>query len=202
MTTYFTSDLHIGHRKIMDYCPTSRASANNDLRLMKQLIIDGINSRVDSNDTLYMLGDIAFTTNEREVEEFLLSLNVQNIHLILGNHDHTILDSKHLQKYFRSIYDYKQIKIGNDRIVMMHYPIESWNHKFHGSYHLHGHTHARNDHLNEDVHRGELSYQSRRFDVGIDGRTDFMPWSWEEIKEFIAHREAIKSFSEMMDQGV
>jgi calcineurin-like phosphoesterase family protein len=189
----------------MSFCPYSRALANNDITTMNQLLIDGINSRCTKEDTLYILGDVSFTTKPKEIAEFIMSLNVGEMHLILGNHDHIIRNDRTLQKYFDTVHDYKKIKIENDNIVLMHYPIESWDgmhHKPNGSYHLHGHTHARNDHLNTDFHRGELSYKSRRFDVGIDSRTDFKPWKWEEIKDFINVRESSKSFVDMMNQGV
>lgn len=202
MTTYFSSDCHIGHRRILEYCPTSRALAGGDINKMKELILDGINSRVTPEDTLYILGDLAFTTKVHEVEEFLMSIHAKELHLIVGNHEHTITGSRKLMNYFTTVSHYKEIKIGVDKVMLMHYPIESWNHMFHGAYHLHGHTHSRNDDLNADTHRGELKSFTRRFDVGIDSRTDFSPWSWEEIKEFVAARETRNTFVEMMDQGV
>ncbi len=36
---------------------------------------------------------------------------------------------------------YKEIKIGEEKVVLFHYPIKDWNGKDHGSIHLHGHTH-------------------------------------------------------------
>lgn len=202
MSTFFSSDWHIGHKRIMEYCPKSRALAGGDLKKMKQLILDGVRDTVGPNDTLYLLGDISFTTSVREVEELLMSIRVKELHLVVGNHEHTITGSRRLMNYFDSVSHYKEIKIGDDRLILMHYPIESWNHKYHGAYHLHGHTHMRNDDRNEDFHRGALQKMTRRFDVGIDSRDDFKPWKWEDIKQFIADREASASFTKMMDQGV
>lgn len=199
---YFSSDLHVGHKNIMKYCPESRAIAGGDLKVMKQKILDGINSRVTDQDTLYLLGDVCFTTSVREVEEFLMSIRAKHMHLLVGNHEHIITGSRKLMNYFDSVSHYKEVKIGGDRLILMHYPIESWNHQFHGAYHLHGHTHSRNDDSNTDEHRGKLRYFARRFDVGVDSRYDLSPWSWDEIKDYIANREASINFRHVMEQGV
>lgn len=202
MGNFFTSDLHVGHKRIMEYCPRSRAIAGGDMDSMKQLILDGINGKVTREDDLYILGDLSFTTRVREVEEFLMAINARQLHLVVGNHDQITTGSRKLLNYFDSVSHYKEIKIGDDRIIMMHYPIESWNHMNHGAYHLHGHTHSRNDKSNTDEHRGKLQYFARRFDVGVDSRYDLSPWSWEEIKEYVANRETSINFRHVMDQGV
>lgn len=64
---------------------------------------------------------------------------------------------------------------------MCHYPIASWNGKYHNSFHLHGHTH------------GTLQQEGKSLDVGIDNREDFMPWTWEEIYDFMKLRTTEKT---------
>ena len=75
-------------------------------------------------------------------------------------------------------------------IVMCHYPIESWNKRHHGSWHLHGHCH------------GSLpspDWQAR-LDVGVDVHK-FKPIPYEEVKALMTfkvfkpidhHRESIR----------
>lgn len=202
MSIYFTSDLHFDHKRIMEFCPNSRKLANGDIKKMNQLLLDGINGRVTEEDTLYILGDFSFTASPRKVEETLMAIRAKELHLIVGNHDQTITKNRHLQKYFTSVSMYREIYIGQDKVVMMHYPIESWNGMHRGSIHLHGHCHSRNDELNTDNHRGELRYLPRRFDVGIDSREDFKPWKWEEIHEFIINRESKTTFKDIIGNGI
>ena len=64
-------------------------------------------------------------------------------HLIIGNHDTWINKQTFNPRYCEEITPYKEIKENGNDIVLMHYPIESWNGKEHGSIHLHGHTHKQ-----------------------------------------------------------
>ena len=200
---YFTADLHHQHTNIMKYCPDSRAAANNDLVKMHQLILDGINGKVALYDTLYILGDVSFARNEDKVAEFIQSINCKNLHLVLGNHDHTIQNSPRLRSMFKSINTLTSIKYEKKHIVLCHYPLESWDRAHHGAIHLHGHCHSKNR-MNESdaAHHGSLKYYPRRLDVGIDSRTDFQPYSFDEIMSIINYREMYATFPKMMEQGV
>ena len=55
-------------------------------------------------------------------------------------------------------------------MVVSHYPILEWQNSFHGSYMLHGHSHANHP---------ESFW--RRLDIGIDNHPQMAPWSLEEI---------------------
>lgn len=173
MTTYFTSDLHFGHNKILKFCPNTRKGSTVDE--MNSELVESINSTVTPQDTLYVLGD-TFFCNAGKAIQIMDSIKCKQIHLIYGNHDQTIKGSKPLQAKFASIRDYQEIKIGDDNIVLFHFPLISWNKSHYGAYHLFGHEH------------GSLIQQNRRcMDVGVDNRNDntMKPRSWEEIREFL-----------------
>ena len=53
---------------------------------------------------------------------------------------------------------YADMKIGPQRIILAHYPMDSWNSSFHGSWMLHGHCHCN---LKNDKNL-------KRLDVGWD----------------------------------
>lgn len=36
---------------------------------------------------------------------------------------------------------YEEIAYNKQRVILFHYPIKEWNAKYHGSIHLHGHSH-------------------------------------------------------------
>ena len=55
MATWFTADLHLGHRNIIDYCHRPFT----DVDAMNRALIDNWNETVTENDTVWILGDFA-----------------------------------------------------------------------------------------------------------------------------------------------
>jgi calcineurin-like phosphoesterase family protein len=107
--------------------------------------------------------------------KFRHRLNCQNIHLILGNHDHHIERNREdIQTIFSSVHQYLELEVikegskkmdSHDRefkvnFVLMHYPIMSWNKMNDGTIHLHGHVHLP---PNKRMGKGKM------MDVGMDG---------------------------------
>jgi calcineurin-like phosphoesterase family protein len=168
---YFTSDFHLGHHNIIDL--VNRPF--NDIEDMNKKIVDNINIVLENNNIVYHLGDFAFANSENQIESYLNQIsNYHNITFIVGNHD------KYLKKYLKrnciQFYDYLELKHNNSKYVLCHYPIESWNGKFHGVIHLHGHTH------------GTLSStDSNRLDVGID-TNNFKPYLINDIDNIVTKR--------------
>ena len=79
----FTSDLHIGHRKIIEYTNRGADTTQED---HDDWVVDLWNSQVDKNTIVYSLGDFVF--NCRKLDKFKSvtdRLNGQKI-LIRGNH--------------------------------------------------------------------------------------------------------------------
>ena len=165
---YFTADLHLGHRNIIKHADRPFDSVEE----MNETLINNINSFVTNNDTLYLLGDIAFIIEKEEANELIKRINGKKI-FIKGNHDRHYDES-----LFEEICDYKEIKYNKTKFILMHYPLRSWNHMRSGSIQLHGHIHApRQYNLNN---RGKGIYQ---YDVGVDAN-DYCPVSIDQIIEF------------------
>ena len=57
---------------------------------------------------------------------------------------------------------------GRNYIECSHYPQQSWNREFHGSIHLHGHSHLK------------MEKKKNRLDVGIMG-SEYRPYSLNDI---------------------
>lgn len=55
MTTWFTADLHLGHRNIIDYC----GRPFGDAVAMNRALVDGWNNVVAEDDDVWVLGDFA-----------------------------------------------------------------------------------------------------------------------------------------------
>ena len=166
MSIFWTADLHFGHQNIIKYCNRPFSSVEE----MDESLIKKWNQKVQPADTVWIIGDFAFANKERMLEILLRLNGIKK--LVPGNHDGALLKSEECCRQFAEIHHgIHEIKIGSQFIVMCHYPLMSWNRSFHGSYHLHGHTH------------GGIKFDEkyRRLDVGVDVSSDFSPISFQEI---------------------
>lgn len=160
---WFTSDTHFYHTNIIKFCNLPFSYVEE----MNETIIDNWNKKVKPGDLIYHLGDVIFGSPE-QTRATLKRLNGDKI-LIQGNHD-----NKHrLTPYFDSIHDYlflKNIGKSQKHFVLFHYPIEEWASKYHGSIHLHGHSH------------GNALVVPKRLDMWT-GNWGMSPVSLEEVLE-------------------
>lgn len=147
---YFTSDLHLTHSKIIQYCNRPFSSIDEH---DKQLI-DNWNSRVNKKDTVYMLGDFGFSPSKSNVEylQKLANKLTGRIILIRGNHD-TNIDAI---KRFDAVKDIHVISYYKQKFIMCHYPLRSWQFINKGGIHLFAHCHSN------------MPPYYKSFDVGID----------------------------------
>lgn len=177
MTTWFTSDLHFSHTRLLELCPNTRGYET--IEEMNADIIKKWNEQVLPDDVVYILGDVFFCKADTAIE-ILEQLNGVK-HLILGNHDKVIRDNVVIQGYFDSINEYKVIKLSGKKVVLFHFPIQQWDCMHYGSYHLYGHLHG-----------GGGGVTGRAMDVGLDARDDIGLWSWEEIDTLLEVKEIRK----------
>jgi calcineurin-like phosphoesterase family protein len=140
MKTYVTSDLHFGHKNIMNFCPESRARFNNDLDYMHEAMIKEWNELIGPADTVYILGDVAFMSGFN-ASLIMMRLNGSKI-LVEGNHDRKTLMDVNFRKEFKEVHKYLDINYNGTKVVMFHYPIAEWDQMHRGSVHLHGHLHG------------------------------------------------------------
>lgn len=112
---YFTSDLHLDHKRIIDYSQRPF----KDVEEMNRAIIDNWNSVVTKDDTCYVLGDFALS-NKAKITYFRSQLNGKII-LIRGNHDRTISSMKSMG--FDEVYNSLEIELDGYKIYLSHIPI-------------------------------------------------------------------------------
>lgn len=134
---YYTSDLHIGCVNKHD-----NKTLEDDER-----IIQNWNQKVNNNDTVFILGDIARLGNNKDNEyacSIISRLKGKKI-LIVGNHDIKGLKDNRVKQLFTEICNYKEITDNysglNHNVVLSHYPILFWNNQHKGWIHLYGHLH-------------------------------------------------------------
>ena len=140
MTTWVTSDLHFGHKNIMSFCPQTRARFRNDVTYMNSAMVEEWNAKVQPEDTVYILGDVAFMSGS-DAGRMMNRLNGTKI-LIKGNHDRKTLMDSTFRNAFAEIHDYLDVVYDGHRIVMFHYPIAEWDQMHRGALHFHGHLHG------------------------------------------------------------
>jgi calcineurin-like phosphoesterase family protein len=174
---FFTSDEHYSHDNICKYCNRPFPSAEE----MDEALITNFNNKVPTKSLTFHLGDLGFFGRNKNIaksatKRILSRLNGQHI-LFVGNHDPNFQmdylpeDGRVISIFRENTIHELPAGIYGVPVVLCHYPLESWNRSFHGSFHLHGHTH------------GTIPFSSmkRRMDVGVDAHK-YSPISWEEIK--------------------
>src|SRR5687768_15805370 len=168
---WFTSDLHFGHDAVIRY--GRRPWTNVDE--MNEALIERWNAIVSEKDTVYVLGDVAFL--KPPAISATLSRLKGHKYLVEGNHDKR-MPAHVREKHFGWTQKIAEIKIDKQLVVMCHYPMITWNRAHYGTWHLHGHSH------------GNLAVlpNARRMDVGIDCHPHHQPFSWDEIKSYMAQK--------------
>lgn len=153
MADYFIGCTHFGHANILK--KTDRHKHWATVAEMNTALTDNWNSVVSPKDTVYILGDFCFRGDPPETYE----KNLNGIFVrIKGNHDPEDWGV-----------DYKMIKFNKRHIILFHYPIEEWDGWYHGSLHIHSHT-----------HKPELVSAVRRANVGADA-INYTPIRMEDI---------------------
>jgi calcineurin-like phosphoesterase family protein len=151
MALWFTADLHFNHAKVIGY--SNRPFA--DLADMNQQLIRNWNHTVADTDTIYVLGDFAFSARDGQPIADIFAQLHGHKHLVTGNHDER--NPAVLKLTWESMALLRTIRHEGRRFECCHYPLETWRNAQHGNIHLHGHSH------------GTLRRQiAHRFDVGVD----------------------------------
>ena len=175
---YFTADLHLGHVNVIRYCNRPFHSILEH----DQTLINNWNKKVGKNDLVYVVGDFTMITNNQRIIDYAKQLNGQKI-LIKGNHD----KNNYPSGIFNEITWYKEIHDRDYKIILFHYPLESWQGSMgkdlrdgsiskKPSIHLHGHCH------------GAIANKPNRYDIGIDS-WNYQPVTLAEIINFERTRQ-------------
>ena len=135
MKVWFTSDYHLGHENIIEYCNRPF----NSIEHMNVSLIRNHNQRVKPEDTVFFLGDFCFRNTEggkagegqlNRAEFYLKQLNGRFV-FIRGNHDH----NNSLNTPIHSAV----IEMGGHHIYLVHNPEDfEPNFKFIFCGHVHG----------------------------------------------------------------
>jgi len=98
---FFTSDWHFGHRAILKYRKGFESIEQHD-----QMFIDKFNETVSKRDTVFFMGDIAFT--KEGLEKLKQLRHCHKKILYLGNHD--TLKTEIYLEYFDEVHSLRSFK--------------------------------------------------------------------------------------------
>ncbi len=177
---YFWSDTHFGHRGILKY--TRRPAV--DLAEM-DLWLEGMWCALPRDAVLIHLGDLSFLPRE---DTLALVARVPGRTLFVrGNHDKALGTTEIIEQWrpdrreqtgkFIQLDPLSEISVDGQKIVLCHFPLESWHGMHRGAWHLHGHCH------------GSLPAFGKRLDAGVDGPLGYGPISFARVKEWMDGRE-------------
>lgn len=163
MKEFFSSDLHIGHFNIIEYCKRPYKSVEE----MNEAIVSNWNRVVGADDVVYVLGDVCMGQLDKSIK-YLARLN-GTLRLVAGNHDAKSLKNPDFRDRFEWVRDYYEttLKVGSQsyHATMCHYPLASWNRAGRGGWMLHGHSHhTTRPGLPDTLDCGKI------LDVGLDGQ--------------------------------
>lgn len=188
MTTWYTSDLHLGHANIVKFCDRPWDTVDQ----MNEGIVQRWNNVVAPDDEVYVLGDLALGKLDDSLA-VAARLNGQK-YLVPGNHDRCWYGNKRVRIRDVERYEEAGFQVLAEKTfhcmadgtfaLLCHFPYtlderHGSKHAEHhpednGSWLLHGHTHS------ERI----LSDHPRQIHVGMDA-WDYTPVDEEWILELI-----------------
>jgi len=157
---FFISDLHLGHKGIIEFSGAARGGVTT-VDEHSDYIIESWNSTVTKHDLTYVLGDVCFDAKYLNLLPKLRGTK----HLILGNHDKFSMETYH--KYFNKVHGFEKYK---GLAWLSHAPIHP--DELRGKVNIHGHVHSN-------------SVKDRRYINVCVEALGGKPISWEDLKEKI-----------------
>jgi calcineurin-like phosphoesterase family protein len=146
---------------------------------MTEQMAKNFNELISEDGILFHLGDWSFG-GEQNIPKFREMLNVKEIHLITGNHDHFQERGKY-DHLFTTRQKYLELEVEKMTFCLFHFPIASWNGIRKGWYHLHGHQHWTDE---------NRFGNGRMMDVGVDGN-DLKPYKLTDVIELLQDRRFV-----------
>ncbi len=196
---YFISDLHIGHANAIKY--DNRPFA--DITEMNNKIIENWNSRVKTDDTVYILGD--FIWAKEHLWPFFVEPLAGKKVLIRGNHD-PMEFSNATKRLFQKITNLMEIKEDSKHVVMCHYPIPCFRAGFaENAYMLYGHVHKTLEYEYIKELRKRIKANSNGYGtpngnfINVGAMMPYMDYTPRTLDEIISGDEAYRQTEDYLN---
>lgn len=183
---FYTSDWHIGHKSVIDFCKRPYASLDE----MHEALISNYNKVVKPTDTCVFVGDTTFS-NTTKTKAIIDRLNGTKI-AVLGNHDPK--QGSMLNMGFALAVYKMEFEVRGHKVIISHYPFRlpwyvklrlwlrkgkldlRYNERRHNddgkTFLIHGHTHSTKQ------------FEGRALHVGVDA-WNFRPVPMWQIEQHI-----------------
>lgn len=190
---FFTSDLHFGHRNVINFCNRPFT----DIKEMSEKLIENWNAVVTDNDIVFVLGDTFWFNDSRTIKKVLEQLNGKEIYILPGNHCdfaayHRVDDPRiHLCQDIVCLwltsadFERRHWHRKTMEIWMQHYPMSTWPHRDKDAFHFFGHIHSQEG-KTEGVDQ-DLTLHWNQADVGCD-YWDWKPVLFEDLLSFMQNK--------------
>ena len=136
---YYVSDTHFRDQSIFDKCKRPFKS----LLDMEETIIRNWNKRIKDEDVVYVLGDLVKDDDASAIQIF--NKLKGHKHLIIGNHDHQLLENINNSNLFETIKFIDLINDENRKVCICHYPLMDWMEFNRQGILIYGHIHNKTE---------------------------------------------------------
>lgn len=176
---FFISDLHFGHGNMCNFrnFDNTRTRPFDNYLEADETIIKNWNEMVSENDTVYVLGDVAYSCRKEYIDSILTRLKGQK-KLIAGNHD--LWSTQWYLKHFKYVRGCGHL----DNFFLSHVPIHS-DSKARFKLNIHGHIHCqevlKTTYIDGNVYTTKDPFY---YNVCVDYKHRYKPIPYEEIQEY------------------
>lgn len=183
---YYISDTHFRDKKIFDKCNRPFDSVED----MEKQVIKRWNNKINDEDIVYVLGDIG---QDEDISTISIFKTLKgHKHLIVGNHDHQMLEEIRNSNVFESIKFIDLITDDDYKVCICHYPLMDWMEFNRDGLLVYGHIHNKTE-KNGYAYKLMKEYYKdlKAFNAGVDV-IGFEP---RTLKELMMLKEANKDES-------
>lgn len=176
MAVFVSSDLHLDHENIIEYCDRPFDSVEE----MNKTLVENWNNRVSEDDVVYFLGDLTINDDIETAENWLEQLNGQ-ILFVVGNHDELTPENSPVPVVEQFTFKYDKYEF-----LCTHRPEnipDSWT-----GWTIYGHHHNNYPYDHPFVY-----YQKNQVNVSVE-LTGYEPVRLDELCDALAQRERIPKF--------
>lgn len=182
MTTWFSSDPHLGHRNIVEVFKHNGQPARpfKNISDHNEVIVARHNERVMRTHRWYCLGDLAMS--DGPIEQYLPRMAGEKF-LILGNHD-----LERTAFYLQFFKDVLSMTVMAD-MLFTHIPIAPWSFGSKIRANIHGHCHLATPVTYKVANPlGDAGWSRKQVYVNLSmERTNYAPVTLEQIERLVKH---------------
>mgnify|MGYP002520602069 CR=1 FL=1 len=182
--TFYVSDMHFFHKNAIEFDNRPWKTVEE----MNEGLIKIWNERVSDEDTVYILGDISWSSNY-DARCIYARLHGKK-YWVTGNHDDKMYRNEELRRQFVEVYEgyHKAYELDGRCVILSHYPIFMYDGIRRKNVHLYGHVHTNEMDCRliekwKAEYEAELGMKIPMYNVGV--MVPYMEWGPKTLNEII-----------------